>query len=116
VSNDTSRWLPLKAGAEDTTRPLVLDYSKLRPAPAGRDGFVKCEKGKVTVGGIRSGLGENLGWKMMDMDKPGIERFLGVDCPDSVATWRESLLSDNSWANNIFETARDNTLTVDLKS
>ncbi len=115
VRNDTSRWLPLKIEAEDTSRPLVLDYSKLRPSPAGKEGFVRGENGKFTVGGkpIRF-WGENLGWKIVDLDQPAMERFAEWIGRSGCNMVRLPFL-DNSWGNNIFETSADSTLTIDPK-
>ncbi len=42
---DTSGWWTFEPGPRDTSRPLVLDFSRYLPAPAGKFGFVQARDG-----------------------------------------------------------------------
>ena len=45
VRTDTTGWIPMSADVEDTSRPLVVDFSAYIPAPAGKYGFVGVKDG-----------------------------------------------------------------------
>jgi hypothetical protein len=45
IHTDTSGWIVLSDDAEDTSRPLVVDFSPYLPAPAGQFGFVTNKDG-----------------------------------------------------------------------
>lgn len=113
VRTDTSGWLPLAIGPDDPSRPLVLDFSALRPAPAGRDGFVRRSGGAFAAGGrpIRF-WGENIGWKVLDWDKAELERQAEWLARTGSNIMRLPFL-DNSWGNNIFVSGSADTQHLD---
>ncbi|MCK6487947.1 MAG: hypothetical protein L6R48_06320 [Planctomycetes bacterium] len=115
VRTDTSGWLPLAIAPEDPARPLVFDFSALRPAPAGRDGFVRREGAAFTAGGrpIRF-WGENIGWKVLDWTRPELERQADWLARTGCNIMRLPFL-DNSWGNNLFINGGADTLRLDAE-
>ena len=47
VQTDKTGWTAFESGTEDTSRPLVVDFSKFIPAPAGQFGFVRPKDGHL---------------------------------------------------------------------